>query len=119
MGKPGLTSGTVQIDYAYLGVHASEAQQRFYTRQVVFPLTMTVNASVELARMDVLSLAGDIPGHLCPGGQMEADQHEGIKADNYCLLMLDLRNAWPSQLRVHLDIAGGRSIEEDILPGST
>jgi trafficking protein particle complex subunit 9 len=119
LGKPGLTSGTVQIDYAYLGVPASEVQQRFYTRQVVFPLTMTVNASVELARMDVLPLAGDVPAHLWPGGQVVANQYEGVNSDEYCLLMLDLRNAWPSQLHVHLDIAGGRSIEEDILPGST
>jgi hypothetical protein len=119
LGKPGLTSGTVQVDYAYLGVPVSEVQQRFYTRKVVFPLTMTVNASVELARIDVLPLAGDIPSHMWPGGQAEADEDGGIKADNYCLLMLDLRNAWPSQLHVHLDIAGGRSIEEDILPGST
>ena len=119
LGKPGLTSGTVQIDYAYLGVSVSEVQQRFYTRQVVFPLTMTVNASVELARMDVLPLTGGIPGHIWPGAQAGMDEDGDIKAENYCLLMLDLRNAWPSQLHVHLDIAGGRSIEEYILPGST
>jgi hypothetical protein len=119
LGKPGLTSGTVQVDYAYLGVPVREVQQRFYTRQVVFPLTTTVNASVELARMDVLPLTGDIPGHIWPSGQTHVDRDGGTKADDYCLLMLDLRNAWPSQLHVHLDIAGGRSIEEDILPGST
>jgi trafficking protein particle complex subunit 9 len=119
LGKPGLTSATVQVDYAYLGVPATEAQQRFYTRQVLFPLTTTVNASVELARMDVLPLTGNIPGSLWPGGRVAADKSEGIKADDYCLLMLDLRNSWPSQLQVHLEIAGGRSIEEDILPGTT
>lgn len=119
LGKPGLTSGTVQVDYAYLGVPTGEAQQRFYTRQVDFPLTTTVNASVELARMDVIPLTGDIPGHVWPGGQEDMDEDEDIGVDNYCLLMLDLRNAWPSQLHVHLDIAGDRSIEEDILPGST
>jgi trafficking protein particle complex subunit 9 len=119
LGKPGLTSGTVQVDYAYLGVPASEVQQQFYTRQVVFPLTTTVNAGVELARMDVIPLTGDIPGHIWPGGQAHVDDDGRIKADDYCLLMLDLRNAWPGQLHVHLNIIGGRSIEEDILPGST
>lgn len=119
LGKPGLTSGTVQVDYAYLGVPVSQVEQRFYTRQVLFPLTTTVNASVELARMDVLPLAGDIPGHIWPGGQVDAEEEGGIKANDFCLLMLDLRNAWPSQLHVHLGIADGRSIEEDILPGST
>lgn len=119
LGKPGLTSATVQVDYAYLGVPATEVQQRFYTRQVVFPLTMTVNASVELARMDVLPLAGNIPSNLCPAGQVEACKDKRTKRDEYCLLMLDLRNAWPSQLHVHLEVAGGRSIHEEILPGST
>jgi hypothetical protein len=119
LGKPGLTSAAVQVDYAYLGIPATEILQRFYTRQVVFPLTMTVNASVELARMDVLPLSGDIPDSIWPSGQAEGDRSEAIKAVDYFLLMLDLRNAWPSQLHVHLDITKGSSIDEDILPGST
>jgi hypothetical protein len=119
LGKPGLTGGVIQVDYAHIGVPINEVQQSFYTRQVTFPLTMTVNASVELARMDVLPLAGNVPGHTWPSRYMDVSPEETIRADDYCFLMLDLRNAWPSQLHVHLEVDGGRSIDEDILPGST
>ncbi|KAI9786953.1 MAG: hypothetical protein M1839_005184 [Geoglossum umbratile] len=59
LGKPGLTSATVQVDYAHLGVPRREIAERFYTRQVVIPVTVTVNASVELVRVDILPFAGD------------------------------------------------------------
>lgn len=64
LGRPGLTSATVQIDYAYLGVPATEVSDKFHTRQVSLPLTVTVNASVELLRIDILPLTGNVPRSL-------------------------------------------------------
>jgi hypothetical protein len=115
LGKPGLVNAIVQVDYTYLGVLPSEAPAKFYTRQATLPLTATVNASVELVRMDVLSLAGDIPHDLWPGTTLK----DNFNAEEYCLLLLDLRNAWPSQLHLHLELGNGREINEDILPGNT
>jgi hypothetical protein len=119
LGKPGLTSAVVQVDYAHLGVPQSEVQDEFHTRQVSLPLTVTVNASIELARMDVLPLTGSIPTSLW--AQTGTSEHENPKLnpEDYCLLLLDLRNAWPSQLHVHLDITDGGAIDEEILPGNT
>lgn len=119
LGKPGLTSAVVQVDYAYLGVSQSEVQDRFHTRQVSLPLTVTVNASIELARMDVLPLTGNIPTSLWARTRTSNDEPTDLKPEDYCLLLLDLRNAWPSQLHVHLDITAGGTIEEEILPGNT
>lgn len=53
-GKPGLLDGVVQIDYAHLGCAREAVKDKFYTRQVLFPITVTVNASAELARCDIL-----------------------------------------------------------------
>jgi hypothetical protein len=118
LGRPGLTSAVVQIDYAHLGVPAGDVQDKFHTRQVSLPLTVTVNASIELARMDVLPLTGSIPRSLWSNVNGE-DEDETFTPDDYCLLLLDLRNAWPCQLQVHLDIANGGAIDEEILPGNT
>ena len=119
LGKPGLTSAVVQVDYAHLGVPATEVHDTFHTRQVSLPLTVTVNASVELARMDVLPLTGNIPNSLWARVGCKEQQKKHLTPEDYCLLLLDLRNAWPSPLHVHLDIADGSAIEEEILPGNT
>ena len=58
-GKPGLSYGTIQIDFAYLGVPRAEVKDRFYTRQLKIPLAVTVNASVDLLRNDLITFTGD------------------------------------------------------------
>ncbi|PQE13861.1 hypothetical protein CJF30_00006682 [Rutstroemia sp. NJR-2017a BBW] len=118
LGKPGLTSATVQIDYAHLGVPQSEIQDGFHTRQVSLPLTITVNASIELIRMDVLPFTGQLPVSLwdkIEGTAMSQD----FTPQDYCLLILDLRNAWPSSIHVSIDIERGGKIEEEVFPGNT
>ncbi|TVY32025.1 Transport protein particle subunit [Lachnellula subtilissima] len=119
LGKPGLTTATVQVDYAYLGVSPTEVQDDFHTRQVSLPLTITVNASVELARMDILPLTGSIPRSIWTDTQRNKDTKKDITPEDYCLLLLDLRNAWPSHLHIHLEVSDGGMIDEEILPGNT
>ena len=119
LGKPGLTSAVIQVDYAYLGVPQPKVQDKFHTRQVSLPLTVTVNASIELAKMDVLPLTGNIPPSLWSRTASSNNETMDLKPEDYCLLLLDLRNAWPSQLHIQLDIAPGGTIEEEILPGNT
>ncbi|KAI9746316.1 MAG: hypothetical protein M1818_000027 [Claussenomyces sp. TS43310] len=116
LGKPGLTHAGVQVDYAYLGIPVSEVKEDFYTRQVSTTLTVTVNASVELVRLDVLPLSGDMPGKIWPGG-LPASKSKS--ADDYCLVMMDMRNAWPNHLQVSLSVSEDSTIEDDILPGNT
>ncbi|KAI1800460.1 Trs120-domain-containing protein [Daldinia bambusicola] len=120
LGKPGLTNGTIQVDYAYLGVPQSEIAEQFHTRQVCLDLTITVNASIELARMDVLPLTGAVPGPIWSrvGGEI-AEIESSLSDEDYCLLLLDLRNAWPSDMEVCLEADSGIMIKEHILPGNT
>ncbi|KAI8961577.1 Trs120-domain-containing protein [Daldinia sp. FL1419] len=120
LGKPGLTNGTIQVDYAYLGVPQSEITEQFHTRQVCLDLTITVNASIELARMDVLPLTAGVPKPIWTRvGAEEAEIESSLSDEGYCLLLLDLRNAWPSDMQVSLKADSGIMIKEHILPGNT
>lgn len=119
LGKPGLTNAVIQVDYAFLGVPAVEVQGKFHTRQVSLPITVTVNASIELARMDILPLTGNIPSSLWEIAGIPAEEKKDLTPEDYCLLLLDLRNAWPSQLHVHFAIENAGTIDEEILPGNT
>jgi len=119
LGKPGLTSATIQVDYAFLGVPHAEVQDKFHTRQVSLPITVTVNASIELARMDALPLTGSFPSSIWTQKGEDRAVSKDITAQEHCLLVLDLRNAWPSPLHICIDIGDGGEIQEDILPGNT
>jgi hypothetical protein len=120
LGRPGLTHGLIQVDYAYLGVPHGEVAEKFYTRQVSMELTVTVNASVEVTRVDVLPLTSKIPSPLWSRVANQQDPPPELTPDSHCLLLLDLRNAWPSQMAVHLcSPDDGIQVEEHILPGNT
>ncbi|KAH9901953.1 Trs120-domain-containing protein [Xylariomycetidae sp. FL2044] len=123
LGKPGLTNGKIQIDYANLGVPQTEIGSQFHTRQVCLDLTVTVNASVELARMDIIPLQTKVPQPIWDRlGSKAADatSYSSASPDDHCLLIMDLRNAWPSDMQVTLEAGqGGIAIEEHILPGNT
>ncbi|KAL2135563.1 hypothetical protein VTI74DRAFT_8042 [Chaetomium olivicolor] len=126
LGRPGLTQGLIQVDYAHLGVPHDEVAEKFYTRQVSMELTVTVNASVEITRVDVLPLAGSIPAPLWSrvATHQETANPPSLAPDTHCLLLLDLRNSWPSQMAVTLASASSEDdtalqIEEHILPGHT
>ena len=58
-GKPGLSSGVVQIDYAHLGKPRSDVREKFYTRQIRCPVSLTVNAGIEIPRCNILPFTGD------------------------------------------------------------
>ncbi|KNG81333.1 hypercellular protein HypA [Aspergillus nomiae NRRL 13137] len=142
-GKPGLQDTTVQIDYSCIGQSHSELPDVFYTRQLFVPLTVTVNASIEIARCDILPFSGDFAWWNCreAGAESEYTAKEntdvspcspssdvfspvlshlgqGTYGSDHCLLLLDLRNAWPNPLTVSLQAnsqpvePSERSIEE-------
>ena len=141
VGRIRLTDAIIQIDYANLGKRRSEVDERFFTRQVSVPISITVNASVQLQRPDIVSLSGDF-GHF---GQQDwvsraatanAGLHK-VSADtssgetdaqlqtNYpdtqlpehdnekCMLLLDLRNSWPNPLSISLQARHPSTDEND------
>ncbi|KAK4168944.1 TRAPP II complex [Cladorrhinum sp. PSN259] len=117
LGKAGLTTGIIHVDYAHLGVPPEEVSEQFYTRQASMELTVTVNASVDVSRVDVLPLNGNIPESLWNKAPEGAASQ--LTAETHCLLLLDLRNSWLSQMTVQLESTDGIKVEEHILPGNT
>ncbi|KAK4229887.1 TRAPP II complex [Podospora fimiseda] len=117
LGKAGLTKGVIQVDYAHLGMPPEEVvAEEFYTRQASMELTVTVNASVDVTRVDVLPINGSIPESLWN----KAAEGTKLPAETHCLLLLDVRNAWPSQMTIELESVDARiKVEEHILPGNT
>lgn len=123
LGKPGLTHGTIQADYGHLGMPRSQVHKKFYTRQVIFPVTVTVNSSIEFVRVDFVPFSTDLQFEVFTGnvenGETPEDEEEGmgqqgqfkelfkrmgVKDDpgEYCLMLLDLRNVWPQGLKIKL-----------------
>ena len=137
-GKPGLSHGSIVVDFGYLGVPKSEVKDRFYTRQLAIPLAITVNASVELVRNDFISFTTDFAWqnqkrrHERSASSSTASTPEsqnrhharyrtsrdentfhsllsrlGLSSaddDEHCLLLLDVRNSWPSLLTTSIQV---------------
>lgn len=118
LGKPGLTSGTIQVDYAHLGMLQSEIKSQFFTRQICLDLTVTVNASIELSRVDILPIQANVPGSIWDRVGSNGAMSSTI-SDDHCLLLLDLRNTWPNDMQVCLRSGKEVTVEEHILPGNT
>ncbi|KAF1814644.1 Trs120-domain-containing protein [Eremomyces bilateralis CBS 781.70] len=125
LGKPGLTEVMVRFAYANVGKDDAQAQDKVYTRLVAVPIAITVNASVHVHRADILPFSSDFAWASQNAGACEkepksllksAEAHGtrfktllnrvGVKltADEYCLLLLDLRNTWPTPLTVSLHV---------------
>ncbi|KAF2671943.1 Trs120-domain-containing protein [Microthyrium microscopicum] len=130
LAKAGLSSASIQFDYANMSKPHTKDEQSFYTRQVTFPISITVNASILVHRLEIVNLSKDfvwetLQNKLSPemsssstpstGGRHISHIASTLKelkgADEYCLMLLDLRNNWPSPLQVSLassqDIAQG------------
>ena len=141
LGIPGLLNAIVQVNYAHLGLNHSEVKDKFYARQLFFPVAITVNAGIEVPRCNILPFSGDFAwwnrqrafassresvdqsgllalglktqslSYTSPqtdGGQFTsllARLGLGSHGDDHCLLLLDLRNAWPFPLSVSVQIS--------------
>jgi len=107
LGKPGLVNVTVLIDYANMEKSHTENQSTFYTRQIAFPVSVTVNASIQLHRLDILPVVRDTSLAL----SLTNEQKQG-----YCLLVFDLRNAWPKPLEINVKMQNQEIYSSDNVP---
>ncbi|KAF3920526.1 hypothetical protein ABW20_dc0108759 [Dactylellina cionopaga] len=133
LGKPGLTSGRVVLDYGFINrdakaeeTVAGDSAGRWYTRRTETDITVTVNAAVELVRMDFLPWSGVSSSLLASqqsavqlpngNGKMTSKfptRNEQVKElfsrlsnvpnpSTYALVLIDIRNSWPHPLRVSM-----------------
>ena len=133
-GRPGLVGAVVQIDFAHLGMPKSHVTGSFHTRQKRFPLVVTVNGSIDIARCNILPIQTEFQ---LQSKNSRLDGTDGrpsghYTGEAYCMLSLDLRNVWPHKLSVeltsNLELSGeafGESshnpsmyvVQEDLEPG--
>ena len=149
-GRPGLSHGSIQIDFAYIGVPRSEIPSQFYTRQLLIPLAVTVNASVDLTRNDLTPFTGrfawqnrqrqsrppsttsstsstpEIRTRRSFSYRKSIDDNRfgallsrlGLHSQDqeYVLLLLDLRNSWPSVLTTSIQVRQTNQCSNDEPP---
>jgi hypothetical protein len=117
MGKPGLTSAAIQIDYANISAPAWENDDYIFTRNVIVPISVTVNASVQLHRMEIIPIStnlsrdptaieSDATGIVGLTGLRKTAQ------DECCLLLLDFRNAWPTPIEIDIQIGNKKLLDK-------
>lgn len=126
LGKPGLQNGVITAEYSHLGVARSELiDNKFFTRRLEYPITVTVNASTELKSIDILpfsSAAATISAETRAGAWGPFKKLFESRTGDYCLLVLDLRNSWPHPLRVEMAVDNtepGKEREKEIDTTST
>ncbi|KAL5116687.1 hypothetical protein ACEQ8H_005436 [Pleosporales sp. CAS-2024a] len=112
VGRTRLTDATILIDYANLGKRRSEIDERFFTRQVSVPIAITVNASIQLQRTEIVSLSSSfaLPSLLASASTSTSTSEE------HCMLLLDLCNSWPSPLSISFSL-DSTTVTETIQPG--
>ncbi|OCL07841.1 Trs120-domain-containing protein [Glonium stellatum] len=133
VGRLRLTDGIVQFDYASLGKPRNEIEDRFFTRQLSVPISVTVNSSIQFHRIDVAPFSHDFAwlNQQRHSSETVSNSNTPIstrsrsnsaeRGDNrfkallnrvglrgggaeHCMLLLDLRNAWPNPLSISIQV---------------
>lgn len=104
LGKRGMTDGVIQIKYS------SEKDvvpgRQHWSRMLSIPINVTVNSSIELGGCDMIPLQHDQCFTDDETNPALATYLAGLKAkgvlSDYCLLVIDLRNAWSQSIETSL-----------------
>ncbi|KAK9477019.1 TRAPP II complex [Lipomyces japonicus] len=127
IGKRGLTSAHIDIEFSHAD-QGNDGDSPLHVRTLGLDIKVTVNASIELAGCDFVPFSFDMP--ILSNGTTTTDllsflQKIGIEfeqMESYCLMLLDLRNSWPSALKVEIvsEINGvNHTVQDTIQPGHT
>ncbi|KAF9652866.1 hypothetical protein BDM02DRAFT_3153426 [Thelephora ganbajun] len=128
-GKAGCTNGSIHISYAYSrqALGTDPPADNFYTRQLTYPVLVTVYHMLECYDMDILSHSGlnDRVGVGLPDASLE--ESEGY---NWCLFSIEVRNTYGLPFEVtfeRMDKGCAKSLPDSVVastcrtvpPGST
>lgn len=106
LGKIGCISGTVQIAYAH--IEESDTSDFFYTRQILYPVLVTVNQTLECSSMDIFPFS---PIAVLSSEDYEYDSEEKSRRNllevdsdgDWCLFTVDVKNSYTLPFEVHFD----------------
>jgi trafficking protein particle complex subunit 9 len=114
LAKPGLTSINFQFDYANLSVSHLSDDETFFTRQVAYSLSVTVNASIQVQRLEILPFdSSPVQWNRDNEDPAITEERNVIHANystvnEYCLLLIDIRNSWPSRMSCSIKLRQDR-----------
>ncbi|KAH9005302.1 TRAPP II complex [Lactarius hatsudake] len=103
-GKVGCTSGGIYISYGYLHrpqSTLSRPQETFHTRQLSYPVLVTVYHMLECHNMDVFPL--DQGGCEETSEDGRAVLFKDVEEEGWCLFSVDVRNTYGLPFEVTLD----------------
>ncbi|KAH7914700.1 TRAPP II complex [Hygrophoropsis aurantiaca] len=95
LGKVGCTSGAIHASYAYVNRGSDEPdnpQDTFYTRQLTYPVTVTVYHMLECHDMSILPMDG-VEG-LIDDDQSSSTVQTLDETGQWCLFSVDIRNTY-------------------------
>lgn len=117
-GKRGMRDCTMSIEYAVGG------QEVKFTSVLEVPVTVSVYPSLELAGCDFLPLFFPRSGETYPETALlweflQTRVAAGDRALDYCIMVVDLRNAWTEQMAVELMYGEAFLLRAEVAPRAT
>jgi hypothetical protein len=102
------TSGCIFISYGYIRrpqSNLSRPSERFHTRQVSYPVLVTVYHMLECHNMDIFPLVvGDYEAKKTPANKRLALFND-VEEEGWCLFTIDVRNTYGLPFEVTLERA--------------
>jgi trafficking protein particle complex subunit 9 len=92
------TSGTIHVSYSYAHRSTGAEPNVFHTRQLSYPLMVTVYHMLECHGMDLLPF----PSYSPPNSAQESQGNGDDNAD-WCLFTIDVRNTYGSPFEVSIE----------------
>ncbi|ODQ81901.1 hypothetical protein BABINDRAFT_160132 [Babjeviella inositovora NRRL Y-12698] len=96
IGKRGMKEASVVLEYAFQDVGA------FLTRSIAVPVLVSVYPSIELAGCDLVPIFVNAANDSDLWRYLSDREEEGERVSDYCLLVLDFRNAWGKAIDIEL-----------------
>lgn len=104
LGKRGMTDCVIQVDYSHQP--DQPVGQGHWFRSLSIPINVTVNSSIELGSCDMIPLQHNQIFADNPENHELSLYFDKLKARgelfDYCILVIDLRNAWTETIEVAL-----------------
>lgn len=85
------TNGAVHISYAHLHRDHEHEMETFYTRQLTYPVTVTVYQTLECSGMSIMPI--DALGNL-PSAQVNTTDITSDSFHQWCLFSIEVRNTY-------------------------
>ena len=108
--------GSIIINYAYLDRPGQDRPSFFHTRQITFPMLISVYPTLECTSLDILRLPAASKALASPSGSTSGNEAPTVnEEEDYCLLAVDVRNVYGQPFEVTFE----RTVSEDGKPLSS